>query len=156
MSVPKSRRNESRTEYVFQSSMLATKVGQMCSRLPKRWSFTRTQYVIAAANRVMEECVMANAIYATSKTEADKRMCHLQDALGSVYIVEQYVNQLALDQLRYRRSTAGSSRRYAFASATCRRRSARSGKPRISSEVRGLFCAFETPQDRCGGPRWAI
>ena len=98
MSVPKSRRNESRTEYVFQSSMLATKVGQMCSRLPKRWSFTRTQYVIAAANRVMEECVMANAIYATSKTEADKRMCHLQDVLGSVYVVEQYVNQLALDQ----------------------------------------------------------
>ena len=54
--------------------------------------------MIAAANRVMEECVMANAIYATSTTEADKRTCHLQDALGSVYIVEQYVNQLALDQ----------------------------------------------------------
>ena len=29
-------------------------------------------------------------------------------------------------------------------------------KPRISVEVRGLFCAFETQKDRCGGPRWAI
>ena len=98
MSVPKSKRNESRTEYVFQASQLATKVGQMCSRLPKRWSFTRTQFVIGAANRAMEECVMANAIYATNRAEEDVRMKHLQDALGAVFIVEQYINQLAEDQ----------------------------------------------------------
>lgn len=69
----------------------------MCSRLPKRWSFTRTQFVVDAANRCMEEAVRANAIYATNSKEADMRMSHLQEAMASAYVVEAYVDQLAQD-----------------------------------------------------------
>ncbi len=98
MSVPKSRRNQARTEYVWQASLLASKVGAMCSRLPKRWSFTRTQFIIGAANKCMEEAARANAIYATNEREAALRMEHLQEAMASAYVVEAYADQLALDR----------------------------------------------------------
>lgn len=57
MSVPKSRRTQARTEYVWQATLLASEAGAVCSRLPKRWAFTRTRYILDAANRVMEEAV---------------------------------------------------------------------------------------------------
>ena len=98
MSVPKSRRNEARTEYVEQASTLASTAGKICSRLPKRWSFTRTQYIVGAANSVMENAVRANAIYATNRAEEDVRMGHLLEALSSVYVLEAYLNQIAEDQ----------------------------------------------------------
>ena len=100
MSVPKSRRKQANTEYVRQASYLSSKVGAMCSRLPKRWAFTRTQYILEAANGCFSEAMKANAIYATNKTEADKRMEHLLEALGWVVCVEGYVDQLAEDNPR--------------------------------------------------------
>lgn len=106
MSVPKSRRNEARTEYVWQATLLASAVGAMCSRLPKRWAFTRTQFIISAANHCMEEAVRANAIYATNEREAAIRMGHLQEAMASAYVVEAYVNQIAEDNPK-RPSDAG-------------------------------------------------
>ena len=98
MTVPKSRRNEARTEYVEQATALASTVGQICSRLPKRWSFTRTQYILKAANSVMENAVRANAIYATNRAEEDVRMGHLLEALSSVYVLVAYLDQIAEDQ----------------------------------------------------------
>ena len=97
MSVPKSRRTQARTEYVWQATLLASEAGAVCSRLPKRWAFTRTRYILDAANRVMEEAVRANAIYATDEREAAIRMGHLQEAMASCYVLEAYANQIAED-----------------------------------------------------------
>lgn len=97
LAVPKSERNESRTEYVMQSVKLASMVGQACSKLPKRWSFTRSQYVLNAVNRAMEEACRADSIYATNRIEANIRMEHLLEACASVYVTQGYINQLSED-----------------------------------------------------------
>lgn len=97
MSVPKSRRSQARTEYVYQATVLASLIGAMCSRLPKRWTFTRTRYVLDSANKVMAEAARADAIYATNEREAAERMGHLLAALSEVSVLEKYVDQIALD-----------------------------------------------------------
>lgn len=96
MSVPKYQRNESNVQFVTKAAALEAAVGAMCTRLPKRWTETRTRYITDCASDVLKNAVRANAIW--PKTEADlaQRESHIQEAAGACQELQARLDALLI------------------------------------------------------------
>lgn len=94
MSVPKYRRNESKVEFVIQAAALEAAVGAMCTRLPKRWTETRTCYITGCANDVLRNAVRANAIWPRTVDDLAQREMHLQEAVGACQELQARLDEL--------------------------------------------------------------
>lgn len=83
MSVPKYQRNESNVQFVTKAAALEAAVGAMCTRLPKRWTETRTRYITDCASDVLKNAVRANAIWPKTEDDLARREGHIQEAVGA-------------------------------------------------------------------------
>lgn len=83
LSVPKYQRNESNVQFVTKAAALEAAVGAMCTRLPKRWTETRTRYITDCASDVLKNAVRANAIWPKTEDDLVRREGHIQEAVGA-------------------------------------------------------------------------
>lgn len=94
MSVPKYKRDTAPAEFVRTASRLEAFTGKMCTRLPKRWAFTRTRYITDCANDILDHVVRANAIWATTSEEVAQRMWHLTEAYAACYTLLRKIDMI--------------------------------------------------------------
>lgn len=87
MSVPSLQRDHAAPEFILKAAELEATTGQRCSKLPKRWAYTRTRYITDVANEILEHACRANCLYVTNKETAHQRMCHLLEARAACYVL---------------------------------------------------------------------
>lgn len=97
MSVPKHRRDTAPAEFVRTAAQLEAFTGKVCTRLPKRWAFTRTRYITDCANSILDHVVRANAIWATTSEEVAQRMEHLTEAYAACYTLLRKIDMIEED-----------------------------------------------------------
>lgn len=83
LSVPKYQRGESNVQFVTKAAALEAAVGAMCTRLPRRWTETRTRYITDCASDVLKNAVRANTIWPRTEDELAQREAHIQEAVGA-------------------------------------------------------------------------
>ena len=100
MTVVKSERKQSQAAFVYYASRLSILTGKLCARLPKRLSFTVSQYLIETAYDVLDHAVRANDIFVDSRLSAEQRLWHLREAKGACAMLEVQISALSSSGLK--------------------------------------------------------
>ena len=58
---------------------------QVCKNWPKTYTFLLTQRTVNLASQIYEEALKANAVMPRTEAERERRLGHLEEALGAVY-----------------------------------------------------------------------
>ena len=85
MSVPKSERSESTTQYIYGARELYKYTIQKCAGFPKRYTFYVSQPIADLANKIYEDTVRANSVFPTNQHEAQLRYDNLISAIANCY-----------------------------------------------------------------------
>lgn len=104
MSVPKYKRSISNIQYVQTALDLYDLTADICSRFPNRWRYTRTFYITDLAERILENVVCANSIYATSVEEIDIRIKYILDAKAAIAVLHTKLDDLVQRDLKITRT----------------------------------------------------
>lgn len=93
MSVLKSRRNESRAEFVNVAYAIFTETLQFLTRLSTRYSRLLSEQVIRLAAEVLDESEKANSIFPSDDTKKQLREAHLVEARASLMALDVHLSK---------------------------------------------------------------
>ena len=91
MSVLKSRRNESRAEFVNVAYAIFTETLQFLTKLSTRYSRLLSDQVIQLASEVLDEAEKANSIFPSDDVKKQLRETHLVEARASLMALDVHL-----------------------------------------------------------------
>ena len=91
MSVLKSRRNESRAEFVNVAYAIFTETRQFLTKLSTRYSRLLSDQVIQLASEVLDEAEKANSIFPSDDVKKQLRETHLVEARASLMALDVHL-----------------------------------------------------------------
>lgn len=91
MSVLKSRRNESRAEFVNVAYTIFTETLQFLTKLSTRYSRLLSDQVIQLASEVLDEAEKANSIFPSDDVKKQLRETHLVEARASLMALDVHL-----------------------------------------------------------------
>lgn len=92
MTVPKHKRSLSSLQFVQTALDIQELIARITTRFPNRWKHTRTFYYTDLAERIVENCVIANSIYSTNVPECDLRLKHILEAKGLIAVLNTKID----------------------------------------------------------------
>ena len=94
MSVPKSRRTLSASEFMHQATEVDKMVGQLAIKLPRRWERTRTAQLLDTSDALMEAAVSAEDVYVTCPDESAMRLGYLTEAHAKCAVLQAKLERI--------------------------------------------------------------
>lgn len=91
MSVLKSRRTESKAEYIYTANKIYAETIRFLSRLSARYSRLMSDSVAKLASEVVDNCEKANSIYPSSDMRKQLREKHLLEARASLMALDLHL-----------------------------------------------------------------
>jgi hypothetical protein len=98
MSVARSARKTSSCQYVVTAGEVDSLISQLAIKLPKRWDATRKSMLLETSDKLLSECVSANAIWTTNQEEHRMRLCHLTEAYCACAVLQVRIDRIASER----------------------------------------------------------